>query len=212
MDIFKTIKNNNSAKITVKKSIFIADIFYVESQNEVKKYIDETKNKYKQAKHYCYGYNIISTNVNISKYSDDGEPTGTAGVPILNCIIKNDLINVLVIVTRYFGGTLLGTGGLVKAYTDVTLKVLEDIQIINKVKGYVIKLTINYNNLQKFMYFCKKASIKIENIKYSDNIEMEIEISEYLKEIIFANNNNIDFNFINYTILRQKYIDANIIE
>ena len=116
--MFKTISNNTTAEIIEKKSKFIANIFYVESVEEAENKIKEVKKKYFDARHNCYAYSIFSENGIINRCSDDGEPSGTAGAPMLNIINSKELTNILVIVTRYFGGILLGTGGLVRAYTS----------------------------------------------------------------------------------------------
>ena len=123
---FKTIKQDVSAEIVEKKSKFIAHIFYVETIEEAESKIKEIKEKYKDARHNCFAYAIETGDGGIAvKYNDDGEPQGTAGSPILKLILGRELSNVLVIVTRYFGGILLGTGGLVRAYTGATGKALE---------------------------------------------------------------------------------------
>ena len=117
---FKTIEKENSAEIVEKKSRFIANIYNVESKEEA---IKQIKKKYYDAKHHCFAFSIIEENGITQKSSDDGEPSGTAGAPILNIIKSNNLQNVVIIVTRYFGGILLGTGGLTRAYSEAAGKV-----------------------------------------------------------------------------------------
>ena len=118
--MFKTIENDGEADITEKKSKFIANVFYIKSITEAEEKIKQIKRKNNTARHHCYAYRIANDTEIISKSNDDGEPAGTAGMPILNILEKNDLVNIVVIVTRYFGGILLGTGGLVKAYSEST--------------------------------------------------------------------------------------------
>ena len=119
MDGFKTILEKNvTAELVEKKSKFIANIFYVESVNEAEEKIKNVKKQYYDAKHNCFAYIISEDNVLTKRFSDDGEPSGTAGAPMLDILEKQKLYNVVVIVTRYFGGILLGTGGLVRAYSD----------------------------------------------------------------------------------------------
>ena len=130
--MFKTIKENVSAEIVEKKSKFIANIFYVETREEAESIIKDINKKYHDARHNCYAYRIYSESGIIEKSSDDGEPSGTAGAPMLTILSKNNLANVLVIVTRYFGGILLGTGGLVKAYSSATTVALENANVIEK--------------------------------------------------------------------------------
>lgn len=108
--MFKTIKDENvQAEIEVKKSKFIANVFYVSCSEDAEKIIKEINKKYHDARHNCYAYCIKNKDENINKFSDDGEPSGTAGGPMLKIIEKNEICNVLVVVTRYFGGILLGT-------------------------------------------------------------------------------------------------------
>ena len=115
---FKTINKNISGEIVEKKSKFIANIFYVETEVEAEEYIKQIKKQFYDAKHNCFAYVIKDDKGGvIKKFSDDGEPSGTAGAPMLEVLNKQKIENVLVVVTRYFGGILLGTGGLVRAYT-----------------------------------------------------------------------------------------------
>ena len=117
--MFQTIEENVTAELVEKKSKFIAHIFYVESKEEAEEIIQSIEKQYHDAKHHCYAYRIFTKEGILEKCSDNGEPSGTAGAPMLNILAKNNLVNVLVIVTRYFGGILLGTGGLVRAYSGV---------------------------------------------------------------------------------------------
>ena len=114
----------------------------------------------------------------IEKSSDNGEPSGTAGAPMLDILRNKELINTLVIVTRYFGGILLGTGGLVKAYTDVTLEALGKAEIIKKEIGNRYKAEILYNELDSFMYICNKLEVKVKSTGYKENVEVILECSE----------------------------------
>ncbi len=130
---FITIKENIQAELVEKKSKFIANLIYVENTNEAEKIIRETKKKYFDARHNCIAYRVIEKGQIVERFSDNGEPSGTAGAPMLNILQKNGYVNVLIIVTRYFGGILLGTGGLVRAYsnslmlaTDKSQKLLKD--------------------------------------------------------------------------------------
>lgn len=121
--MFKTIKEENvQAEIVEKKSKFIANVFYVETSRDAEEIIKNINKKYYDARHNCYAYSVKNPNESIKRFSDDGEPSGTAGAPMLNIIEKNNISNILIIVTRYFGGILLGTGGLVRAYSEATIK------------------------------------------------------------------------------------------
>lgn len=122
--MFKTVQNCDEIIIIEKKSKFIANVFYVESVNEAEKKISDIRKLYPDAKHNCYAYRVFENDMVIERQSDDGEPSGTAGAPIINILKKRDFINVLVVVTRYFGGILLGTGGLVRAYSEAVIQAI----------------------------------------------------------------------------------------
>ena len=207
MKKFKTIRNNVTSEIEEKRSKFIANLFYVESVEEAENIIKQIKKKYYDAKHNCYAYIVNQTQM-IKKSGDDGEPSGTAGSPILNVIEKNNLCNVLVVVTRYFGGVLLGVGGLVRAYTESTAKAIEIADIIEQEEGYEVELTIRYQELQKFKYYCGKNNINILNIKYQENINCLIEVTNAEKEKLLRNYENNDkmVEILKINIIRQKYI------
>lgn len=146
--MFKTIENAGEADITEKKSKFIANVFYIKSITEAEEKIKQIKRKNNTARHHCYAYRIANDTEIISKSNDDGEPAGTAGMPILNILEKNDLVNIVVIVTRYFGGILLGTGGLVKAYSESTLKAIGNAKIVFEEEGVEIEIKLNYQDLE----------------------------------------------------------------
>ena len=130
--MFKTIAQNAESLVVEKKSKFIGNVYSVETIEEAEKIIEQTKKKYHDARHNCYAYRIIEEDRIIEKQNDDGEPSGTAGAPMLNILTKKNLNNVLIIVTRYFGGILLGTGGLVKAYSDASIQAIEKAKEIEK--------------------------------------------------------------------------------
>ena len=177
-----TIKKSAETEITEKKSKFIGEVFYIETVQEAEEKIKEINKKYHDAKHHCFAYRVMEQEQIIERCSDDGEPSGTAGAPMLQIISKNDLINVIVIVTRYFGGILLGTGGLVRAYSKATSDSLEKAEIVEIKKGERIELTILYKDLQFIKYYCEKNSIKIVNTEFSEEPKVTIELTENQKE------------------------------
>ena len=203
--MYKTINSNSNAEIIEKKSKFISNIFYVDSVKQADNYIKSIKKKYFDAKHHCFAYRIRGEGDLKEKQSDDGEPTGTAGMPILNILQKNDLTNVLVVVTRYFGGTLLGTGGLVRAYSDVTVKAIKNAEIINQEFGYELKIIIKYKDLEKFYYYCHKHAISILQIFYEENIICIIELTQKEKIKLLEDNQN-EIPILNSIILKEKYV------
>lgn len=207
MEKFKTIKENVTQDIEEKRSKFIANAYYVENVDEAEKIIKMVKKQYYDANHNCYAY-IVKANQVVKRFSDDGEPNGTAGSPILNVLEKNKLYNVLIIVTRYFGGILLGTGGLIRAYTEAALKVVEKSNIVEQEIGYEVKVTINYQDIDKFRYFCNKNNIKIVNMVYNEYVECIVEMTDEEKSNIL-NGNKYDersTNIIKFEIINEKFI------
>lgn len=207
MEKFKTIKENVTQDIEEKRSKFIANAYYVENVNEAEKIIKMVKKQYYDANHNCYAY-IVKADQVVKRFSDDGEPNGTAGSPILNVLEKNKLYNVLIIVTRYFGGILLGTGGLIRAYTEAALKVVEKSNIVEQEIGYEVKVTISYQDIDKFRYFCNKNNIKIVNMVYNEYVECIVEMTDEEKSNIL-NGNKYDersINIIKFEIINEKFI------
>lgn len=208
MDIFKTIKENVTAEIVEKKSKFIADIFYVESIEEAEEYLKQIRKKYNDARHHCFAYAIETGDGGIAiKYNDDGEPQGTAGAPMLKLVLEKGLSNILVVVTRYFGGILLGTGGLVRAYSGAVQAGLEKSEIIQKAQGYEAKIQIEYNYLEPLKYYLEKMKIKIVKIEYLEKIEITVEILKEISEQFKSNYNNNNFNISKYDILKEKFVE-----
>ena len=175
MDKFKTIKEETRAEITVKKSRFIAELFYIENQKEAEDAIQEIRKREHSAKHHCFAYRVLEESL-IQRMSDDGEPSGTAGSPMLTILQGKELVNVLVVVTRYFGGTLLGTGGLVRAYSEVTTEALLRAGIKEVQKGAEIKLEVSYSDYESLKHYLNTIGGKIILSEYKDNVENIIEI------------------------------------
>jgi len=182
MEGFITIKQDIQAEIVEKKSKFIANLFYVENIEQAEKIIKETKKKYFDARHNCIAYRVIEDGQVIEKSNDDGEPSGTAGAPMLSILQKNELVNVLIIVTRYFGGILLGTGGLVRAYSSSLIKAIENSEKIKKCLGEELQVILDYNNFQNFKYYCKNNEINIAYADYKEDIVCIIEIENIKKQ------------------------------
>ena len=204
-----TILKNASSEIIEKKSKFIGNIYYVETRDEAEKIILATKKKYYDANHNCYAYSIYTENGVLTKSSDDGEASGTAGAPIQNVISSKKLNNVLAIVTRYFGGVLLGTGGLVKAYSTTTIKAIENAKTIQKGWGYEAKIEIDYKELEYFKYYCKKNNLEITKIEYYNKITLNVEFSKEKLDLLTKNGNTIKEKLIKFDILREKWITLN---
>lgn len=207
MKEFITILKNETAEIVEKKSKFIANIFHVESVEEAENRIKDIKKKYHDARHNCIAYRVAENGQIIEKSSDDGEPSGTAGGPMLNILQKNNLCNLVIVVTRYFGGILLGTGGLVRAYSEVTQQAIEKSTKVIKVIGREMIIELDYSNLEKFKYYCKNNNINIKKIDYMDNIILKIEMEESVKEKIIDDIKNKKLNIQNFSEGERKCID-----
>ena len=212
MNNFISIKKNVETEIIVKKSKFICNLIRVESQKEAEESIKKIKRKYYDARHNCVSYRVIEDEQIVEKSSDDGEPSGTAGGPMLNILQKNNLCNVLVIVTRYFGGILLGTGGLVRAYSDATFEAINFAEKIEECIGLEAEVELDYNNLETFKYYCKKNDIYIKDYEYSEKIICKIQLEECNKERLIDDFNTKKVNLINLKFLSKKLIDKSIIK
>ena len=208
--MINTIEENTTAQIVEKKSKFIADLFYIQSEEEAEEIINNIRKKYHDARHHCYAYSITTPDLTIDRMSDDGEPSGTAGSPMLNILQKKRISNVLIVVTRYFGGILLGTGGLVKAYTDACSQAIEKAVIVQEQKGYLVEMQISYMDFEKFNYYCNKNKINIVNIEYEQNVKCKIEVTKEEKEEIFGGKEDLKFNIDKYEVLEEKNIRKNI--
>jgi len=204
--MLRTIKENVCAEVVEKKSKFIANIVYVQTVEEAEENLKEIKKKYYDARHNCFAFSVMTENGIVNRASDDGEPSGTAGGPILNIINKNELTNVLVVVTRYFGGILLGTGGLVKAYSEATLKAIEKADFVVEQMGMELEITIQYGDIEKFNYYCNKNNIKVINMKYDEQVKCIIEVNEEEKDRLILNIQNLNFKIQNYEIIKKKNI------
>lgn len=191
----KTIEDYCST-IIINKSKFICELIYINDENEIIKRLNTIKNKYKDATHYCYAY-ICD---NVKRFNDDGEPGGTAGMPILNVLENNNLNHVLCVVIRYFGGIKLGAGGLVRAYTKAVTTCLENTTILELKKGKIIKIEFLYDKIKNIDSIIKG---NILSKSFDNNIIYEFAIAdENLKTTLEILNKSV----INIEILNDIYI------
>ena len=206
LERYKTVYRGKEGEIIEKKSRFIATVRLVETEEEALAFIEEMKKKYWNATHNCFAY-VIGERRECVRCSDDGEPSGTAGAPMLEILEKQSIYNVVVIVTRYFGGILLGTGGLVRAYSDSLKEAIKKSTLVEQEPGYEAKIKLPYADFEKFKYYCNKNNINIINSEYSDFIICKIEVNDAEKnrlEIEFREQNN--FKIMTFDIIRQKNI------
>ncbi|MDD2203301.1 MAG: YigZ family protein [Bacilli bacterium] len=178
----KTIKDNIRNEIIIKNSKFITLVYYLKNEEDVSNIMSSIKDEYKNASHYCYAY-IID---NVKRSNDDGEPTGTAGIPILNVLEKNNLTNILCIVVRYFGGIKLGAGGLIRAYGKAVRETLKLSTLVNINKCYMVTIIFDYDDLKEIDFIINKTIVVNKNfeeqIKYTIMVkENELDIIERLK-------------------------------
>lgn len=179
----KAVYRGGSGEIIEKKSRFIANIKSVESVEEAQAYIEEIKKKYWDARHNCSAFSVGVERVT-TRCNDDGEPSGTAGKPILEVISGSGVHNIVIVVSRYFGGTLLGTGGLVRAYTDAARAGIENSDIVEKVPGKRMELSMDYTDLGKVQYLLAQNEVLIEETEYTDKVIIHALFSEEEKEML----------------------------
>lgn len=203
--MFYTIKGECSAEITEKKSKFICNVFHVESVQEAEDKLNIIRKKYHDARHNCYVYKVVEEDA--FKASDDGEPSGTAGVPMLNIVNGRNLSNILVVVTRYFGGILLGTGGLVRAYSLATTTALDDSNIIKQEMGLEASFNVEYKELEEVKYHLKNRNIVISGQEYLENVKVFVEGRE--EDILKLQNEKLSerVELKDFVVLKKKYIE-----
>ncbi|AZZ61451.1 YigZ family protein [Oenococcus sp. UCMA 16435] len=168
-----TAKQHSVKELTIKKSRFISDIYPVKEEQEAKKLIESTRQKNPNANHIVFAY-TIGLNQEIQRMSDNGEPVGTAGKPVLDSIAKNNLVDVLITVTRYFGGIKLGAGGLIRAYSQSASQAIEIAKLVTLVKYDRLQLIFDYSSIDKLKYFIEKQRATILETGYQTKVEAVI--------------------------------------
>ena len=182
-DIEKTIYCGGEGEIVEKKSRFIAAVAAVSTKEEAEEFIASRKKEHWNARHNCSAY-IIAGPVDQIHSSDDGEPSGTAGKPMLDILQKEGIKNVCVVVTRYFGGTLLGTGGLMRAYQAAVKEGLANSVLIEKQKGILTEITVDYNDMGKLQHFFAANHVRILNTAYEGQVRMKILMPYNNKQVL----------------------------
>lgn len=204
--MYKTIAENSTFELIEKKSRFIANLMYIENKTDAETKIKEFKKKYYDARHNCFAFRVFEDENIYEKASDDGEPSGTAGAPMLNILQKNNLCNVLIIVTRYFGGILLGTGGLVRSYSGVTLGAIEESKLTEIEPGVEYEIKLEYQDFQEIQYYFQKNDIKLIDKKYEEDITCHIEMKNLLKQKFLDDVKNRDINIKKVKEIKSKYV------
>jgi uncharacterized YigZ family protein len=166
---YKCIFTGGTGEVTEKKSRFIASVAPVSSEDEALAFIEEVRKANRTARHNCYAY-TFGVNPALTRFSDDSEPAGTAGRPMLDCLLSEDLHNTCVVVTRYFGGILLGTGGLVRAYTQAVKEGLAASTVITKLFGQKLLIKSDYSALAKIQHIAFDKDIPVLSTEYTDEV------------------------------------------
>lgn len=185
---YKTILQYGEDEIIINKSRFIGYAKPISSEDEALEFIEEIKTKHREATHNVYGY-VVGEKSNIQRFSDDGEPSGTAGIPVLEVIKKENLRNVVVVVTRYFGGIHLGAGGLIRAYTRGCKIALDASRIVKMILHTNIEVKIDYTLYGKIENFLQREKYIIDNADFGENVKLNIfvnteKIDGFKKEIM----------------------------
>ncbi len=196
---YKIVYKGGSGEIVEKKSRFIASVQPVQSEEEAAAFIQSVKKKYWDARHNCSAF-TIGKNHELTRCSDDGEPSGTAGRPMLDVLLREDIHNAAVVVTRYFGGVLLGTGGLVRAYQKSVQAGLADALIVEKQHGILLTIDTDYNALGKIQYLLAQRNISVQDTTYTDKVVIKtvvpiIQKDELAKSIIEGTSGAADLNW-----------------
>lgn len=194
---YRTIRQTGTFSQVIKKSEFICSIARCQSEEEALTFIDQITNQHNKARHNCFAF-MIGSNDQIQRASDNGEPSGTAGVPILNALKQHHLHNVVAVVTRYFGGIKLGTGGLIRAYNGTTVEAIHQIGIVNRIEMNEVQFQIEYPQFEKVKYYLSQHTIQLSATNYADKITLTVllphsEIKHFKNELQNFLNSQLSF-------------------
>lgn len=198
-DTYKTIKAPTEGLFKDRGSKFLAYAYPIEHENEVKPLVDNLKKEHFKAVHHCYAYRLGLDRTNF-RVNDDGEPSGTAGKPILNTLLSQDITNILVVVVRYFGGTLLGVPGLINAYKSATVEALTMAEVYEKTVNDVYNVSFDFVQMNDVMKVVKEFSLKIRNQTYDNQCTMELEFRKTLTNQVIGKLEKIDGIEVEYLI------------
>ena len=196
LEEYKTVYEGGENEIIEKKSRFICTVKPVHSEEEAIEFIESMRKKYWNATHNCFAY-VLGEHYEVQRCSDDGEPSGTAGKPMLDVLLGEEIHDTVLVVTRYFGGTLLGTGGLVRAYQGAAKAGLQASNVITRYAGSVYRIRTDYTGLGRIQYILGQRKLAVQDTIYTENVEIHVLIpntdeKEALKEIVEATNGQAD--------------------
>ncbi len=189
-DRYKTVKGSSEGYYKEKGSKFVARAFHVEDVEEAKGYLLQMKKEYHDARHHCYAFRIQPEN-EIFRSSDDGEPSGTAGKPILNQILSAELFDVLVVVVRYFGGTKLGVSGLIRSYKTASRDAIEQAEIVTRFITHPLTLTFDYQNINQVMRIVKEEKLHVVKQNFTQLCELVLDVERNKEKVITEKFNRI---------------------
>ncbi len=196
-DTYKTITTSSEGIFRDKGSKFIGYAYPVQSEAEVKELITKLKTEHNKARHFCWALRL-TTDRSIFKFNDDGEPSGTAGRPILNSLLSADVTNIFVVVVRYFGGTLLGVPGLINAYKMATIEAMAANQIVSKTVNDVYELHFDYLMMNDVMRIIKEEQLDVIDQKFDTQCSLKFEVRKANLNIVLGRLNKIDGLATNY--------------
>lgn len=197
LESYFTIRSDGESEIEIKKSRFICSLKRVYSEDEAKEFIAQKKKEHWKANHNCSAF-VIGEKNDIQRSNDDGEPSGTAGIPMLEVLKKQELINVIAVVTRYFGGTKLGAGGLIRAYSHAVSHALTEIGLVEGKLQQEIRLTISYSNLGAVQNFMENNPYTLQDTIYGELVEViclvdETKAEQFMTEVVELLNGQVSF-------------------
>lgn len=172
---YLTIQTTGQHDLEIKKSRFITDIARITSEEEAKAFLAEVSSREPKANHHCWAY-VLGEHDEIQRESDNGEPSGTAGVPILTVLQRNQLHNVIAVVTRYFGGIKLGAGGLIRAYSNATSTAIEAVGVVKRVRQRAMTLAVDYANYDRLSHYLTEEKITTLDTTYTDKVAVTIAV------------------------------------
>ena len=175
---YLTLKGNGESKIEIKQSVFIGQAVRIYSPEDADAFVRKVKSDYPDARHNCYAW-LLSSGVKMQKYSDDGEPSGTAGLPLLSVLEKNNITDCAVAVTRYFGGILLGKGGLIRAYTEAASEAVANAGVVKIIEGTSFSMEFGYESYEKMSRYVTSKGWEITGTEYTDNVKMSFILPSY---------------------------------
>jgi len=209
LSTYYTVKQDGTHEIIIQKSRFIGYISRVTSEEEAQLFIQTIKKKHYDATHNCSAY-LIGEHDQIQKANDDGEPSGTAGVPMLEVLKKLSLKNTAVVITRYFGGVKLGAGGLIRAYSRATSETIKSTGIVKCELMQIVSISINYQQLGKIENYIRQTGFIIEDIIYLENVSLKVLVQLQALEDLKTDLVNMTSDQVKIQVMGEKYIETDI--